>query len=490
VLSLVSNELANATPASDSLPTTGQPGNPSANPISDFPSNLRRYFDTQADDDGVRYIRNDPPDDLFRPLDSFGNGLTNTAPGSKEVMNPYIGSSVSQLPKNANTIAVVLGDLRGLTRLNSGAENMVPIPLPLPQRSTESVWRGEGRNAIDQTIRRLNDESGPTSNAEVQIFRRFMHPLTKRFEFLPLTISSEIRLDSAAQRIYSTLLPEKYVGQLLPSVVDETPTNVLSPTNVDKAALRLQRLVVTSALIWGAMKDARLENGSKFLSHFLAGSGDPIKISPRDMQSVISDFLPGIKTLMYPGTDPIEYRLRNSFPSLSVQGVVGDAIRREIASGRTSGSVSVVSDDVVNSTGARYALALGDAHFQTAYSGNWSLNKHGLVSFRGDRQWMVADRYNWGVADFNGLDTSSVIQMPNAFVSSLPQAYRDAFVVRSGDGNRGTDQGFDPSKYHVSNALWGYLQMLKGGAQPFWSVGVTKPERIDVTWDIQKSSSP
>jgi hypothetical protein len=55
-------------------------------------------------------------------------------------------------------------------------------------------------------------------------------------------------------------------------------------------------------------------------------------------------------------------------------------------------------------------------------------------------------------------------------VQALPQSYKDAFCREDHTGD-----------LQLHDAMFAHLQMLEGGAQPFWTFGLSTPQEVDVT---------
>jgi hypothetical protein len=70
-------------------------------------------------------------------------------------------------------------------------------------------------------------------------------------------------------------------------------------------------------------------------------------------------------------------------------------------------------------------------------------------------------------------------------VKLLPGSYQTAFKAHSE-----SRQPEIIDRVAVSDGLFGHLQMLEGGAQPFWTFGLGPPVAIDERWAPAARATP
>jgi hypothetical protein len=386
------------------------------------------------------------------------------------VMNPYEGSAHSLLPRHSDGEVVVIGNLRDFDAKRQGS-NVTSLFVPAPDKGTVRLWLGQGKQYLDSALK--NVVGVPEGiNGNVKIYWRFFDPITTSYKYLKVDPKKTPQQSPRDQAIFQQQLPKSFVEQALPALVDEVPSNVLPANFFDRTALATSRAALAAA---PSLLTSEQRPAAKWLNHFLMGSGKPIIIAPRN---VIDTVPVAFRNEISAGgriatdADP-EVDLRPLKADVALAG----EIERQIAEGRTSGQVSALSADVVGQANSKYFLAVGSAHFRTAYEGNWALSANGKVSFSGERRWVIQDRYNWTSGEFSGRPFDAVpMAVPQAFVKTLPQAYQAAFAGESGAGLQ-----------EISDGLWGRFQMLQGGGKPFWTFGVSEPEGVTAEWDAPRN---
>ena len=116
-------------------------------------------------------------------------------------------------------------------------------------------------------------------------------------------------------------------------------------------------------------------------------------------------------------------------------------------------------------------------HFSAVFKGKWTTNSSdGSMQFQGERRIVMQDRYNWEAPEFNGVGGTAEAPIPAAVVKLLPASHQSAF--NSGRVN-------EKPMGRIADSLLAHLQMVKGGAQPFWTVGVGSPTAVDYTVNAQ-----
>jgi hypothetical protein len=315
----------------------------------------------------------------------------------------------------------------------------------------------------------------------LHVYRTFEHPISKEKLLVETTLEQPHGIGRANTQALERLLEDAGLNVPAPviALVDETPVNVLPATFDDQVALfelRAATLVARQASLvptndsFRHMELGSLATSSEWLHHYLAGSGQPKLMSAHQVSEALQGNVPGdglVDSLNTFGELSLARR------GLSVEDAVGAHISAQRAEGATRGEVQGITQDKVFTAGFSdgWYHAIGSAHVFGVYKGKWQDNGDGLVQFTGERQWLVQDRYNWAAPDFNGCSFTGVVPpLPKQLQRALPQSYKDAFGSESHTGD-----------LDLHDAMFAHLQMLEGGAKPFWTFGLSTPQSVDVT---------
>jgi hypothetical protein len=416
-------------------------------------------------------------------------------------MHPYAGRALSSVPAHAEGSRAVVGRLQKV-EFDGPQHDAVFLHTSQGQRSTHQMWQGEGKSVINARLD--NDDS---ISAPAHLYRTFVHPLTEQCMVLAVDLT---RTPAAAQRDKAALNdllqradldPAALAGEppagetprsnVLP-LIDETPTNVLPQRFADAHALLVLKAASAGGRMLGITGAAALPaasqratahsigQASEWMQHFLQGSGEPKIISAKQVAQAVPASTLRDPSDLFSVYEPTE-------TGLEARGALAAKIAAQVNAGATEGAVEGLSrDKVVVTTGGWYN-ALGSAHVSAVYKGRWSIDAgDGSVRFQGERRWLVQDRYNWEVPEFNGkITTTPASGVPSAVVKLLPGSYQTAFKAYSE-----SRQPEIIDRVAVSDGLFGHLQMLEGGAQPFWTFGLGAPVAIDERWAPAARATP
>jgi hypothetical protein len=389
-------------------------------------------------------------------------------------MNPYSGRALKRVPRHDDGLAVVFGDTAGL-RVDRGAA-FETLELAITDRGTHALWPGNGN--LDQPLQAL--QSAQPEQA-LHVYRAFEQPISKEKLLVETALQQPHSIGSVNKKALDRLLHAAGFDVPTPAIalVDETPVNVLPATLDDRMALfelRAATLIGQQAS-WMTTDDSfrrtqlgSLATSSEWLHHYLAGSGQPKLMTAQQVREALLATVPG-KGLVDSLNTPGELSLARK--GLSVEDAIGAQISAQRAEGATRGDVQGITQDNTFTAGFNngWYHTIGSAHVFGVYKGKWQDSGDGLVQFTGERHWLVQDRYNWAAPDFNGRSATGVVPtLPRQLLHVLPQSYKDAF------GSEGHTGGLQ-----LHDAMFAHLQMLEGGAQPFWTFGLSEPQKMDVT---------
>ncbi len=209
---------------------------------------------------------------------------------------------------------------------------------------------------------------------------------------------------------------------------------------------------------------------AEWLGHFLRGTGTPKIMSAQQVDQATKNV-----------------RLQDLTCSEGAAQALGAQIDAMKAKNQSQGHVEGLTKQIprhASRTGG-WGNALGGAHFSAVFKGNWTTDpSDGSMRFKGERRFVVQDRYNWEAPEFNGSHITPEAPIPGFVVKALPRRYQSAFNPLPGGKLVG----------EIDDASLAHLQMIKGGAQRFWTVGVGSPTAVDFTvnaqgeWSVTKAA--
>jgi hypothetical protein len=385
-------------------------------------------------------------------------------------MHPYTGTPRSAVPERKDGSTVVVGRLQGL-QYEGSTERVVPVHTAQSMRSTPELWQGNGRAAIDMAAAHTE---GPA-----HVYRTFDHPLTKERMVLAVDLDKSPVAGQRDQAAMDRLRQQAGLSSPLPvkPLIDETPSNVLPQTRDDVHALTLMKGASTLAqgvgLVGGNPPEPlqRFDPGTpvmprnevknygvpaEWLRHFLEGSGTPKTMSETQVETAL--------------------KRTGASDRHDIRSALQPQIEELLRQGTTEGKVEGATKDIPMPMSAAdgWYNALGSAHVSAVYKGDWKVDgSDGSVRFQGEQRWLVQDRYNWESAEFNGSSgTKTAPGIPAALVRLMPPSYQEAFGSGGSQGRPGM----------IEDAMFGHFQMLQGGAQPFWTFGLSAPTAVDLHW--------
>jgi hypothetical protein len=417
-------------------------------------------------------------------------------------MHPYSGAALGSVPAHADGSTAIVGPLMNL-QLDGSSDSVTLLHASQEQRSTPALWQGGGRSVIESRI------AGDTAiNDPVHIYRTFYHPLTKQRMVLAMDLNRTPTVGLRDQAAMDSLMKQNGLTETtLPvkNLIDETPSNVLPQTSADAQALLILRAASGGGQLMGAARftplpasleqsiDSRLAsvgnaadpdrafeqhpieslrdgapgiaNASGWMQHFLQGSGTPKIMNTGQVAQAVPAWVGDMSNPLTPA--------RQRSAKLDPQSVLALKIEAQLENGATQGHVEGYSPDKVYPMEGGWFNALGSAHLTAVYKGDWSVDANdGSVRFQGERRWLIQDRYNWATPEFNGSSkTATADGVPAVIVSLLPDSYQEAFKPE-----------FPGWHQEITDGMFGHLQMLQGGAQPFWTFGLGAPEAVDERW--------
>jgi hypothetical protein len=406
-------------------------------------------------------------------------------------MHPYVGVALTTIPDHAQGRTAVVGEPTSA----QGPSNRSPDVQLAGHTSTPALWKGGA-------LGRANNASGP---APQHLYRTFVNPLTGKRVALKVDLGRPHVMGQQDQSAMNKATKQAGLSITIPlrHLIDETPSNVLPRTPGDtetllllRAATRLGKLAggVARAIspnplprwqsefpddtVGGRLKNVgspaqnkvrqahaeglALGSPSEWLGHFLKGTGTPkIMTAAQVDRAMLGDCLPEL------------------FEPAAASEALGAQMKAMKANNQSRGNVEgFTQKDVVRFTSTAHGWhnTVGSAHFIAAFKGKWTTNSSdGSMRFTGERRIVLQDRYNWEAPEFNGADTAPHAPIPAAVVRSLPASHQSAFNPVPGN----------KKFYGVTDGLLAHLQMVKGGAQPFWTVGVGSPTPVDYTVNAQ-----
>jgi hypothetical protein len=401
------------------------------------------------------------------------------------VLHPYKGVAVPSFDGQFSGSALIVDTIQG-TKLSTTAPDDFTIKkfaLTGMQRSTASIWQpdGLGHRQIDWR-QRSNQDVLPQP---ITTYRSFENALTGKRMFLEVDIDRQHQIGKRDQAAldklfsdagYQTLTLDGKPAFPVKPLTEETPSNILPATWDDKQALEGLKLVtlpgkIDTALSMVQPAPQKTLAGAAWLNHFLEGTGEPKIIPEHQVNAALPPELKDNK-------DTALFNLR-----LDESSVVFNPIISQINQGKTAGNVEVASPDHTWSADNSFYKSIGNAHFSAIYKGDWSLDSTtGQINFSGERRWLVQDRYNWQAKEFNGKNSVPFIRLhpsvTKAMNSVTPESYQNAFNSQKNDLSSNSSQ----HPRFEDHAMLGHLQMVQGGAQPFWTFGLGQPEQIQSSW--------
>jgi hypothetical protein len=385
-------------------------------------------------------------------------------------LNPYLGHAFEFLPRHGDEPTHVFGP----TEAFDVPARAQTLPTTVWGRQTNDIWLGDANTAMRQ---QLGDDV-----SQANLYRAFMHPTRGEVRYLKTQLDQPYTFSPQYQRDVQQLLGDAGVRNVDPPLlrlVDETPTNVIPMRAEDHYALNLLRTASAAAVLG---QDVPLGNesaratlhyaapASEWMNQFLMGSGATKRMDPAQ----VAEALPEIFDRVDEATRPELYAFREEALAnlgLSPSHGLDEAIAAQRAQGQTQGSVEGITQDHVFRANGRWANAIGSAHVFAVYQGNWRDTDNGQIAFDGERRWLVQDRYNWASPDFNGNPQAlAAPAFPHQLTALLPPSYK-------------RELSEDFGSFHVvTDAAFGHLQMLQGGAQPFWTLGLSEAEPVQSQW--------
>jgi hypothetical protein len=403
--------------------------------------------------------------------------------GAIHGLNPYFGSALKHVPMHPDGPSYVFG------KFDNAAIDVAPrhvrVDIPdVAHRETNAIWRGAGRERLDAVMQVVQTEIGGTTD---HVYRAFLHPLTNDTRYLRTEAEQPYPVSSAYQHGLHQLIGKAGFGEVMPPTLalrDETPVSVLPATKDDHHALAVLR----AASAVGAYRSnvpllaehlrqdwQRSAPASQWMHHFAMGSG---RIKEMNAEQVVEALPWPLKPLPAAAPDYVSEQTEVELATLGLapSNALDAQIAAQRALGQTEGVVQGITGDHVFYAEASWANAIGSAHAFALYKGRWQEAGDGTVAFEGDRHWLVQDRYNWEAPDFNGEGrTAAAVGLPDEVVSFLPSSYQKSFDTRPvGHVQFGTPV--------MSDALFAHLQMVQGGAQPFWTIGLSDAKPVRSQW--------
>ena len=406
-------------------------------------------------------------------------------------MHPYVGAALKKIPDHAQGRTAVVGE--PTTDQGRGSRSQ-DVQLH-GQTSTPALWKG---GALD----RANNAPGP---APQHVYRTFVNPLTGKRMALKVDLGRPHVMGQQDQSAMNKATKQAGLSVTIPlrPLIDETPSNVLPRTRGDTKTLEVLRAATRLGKLAGGVARAaspdplprwraefpddtvggRLKNmaspaqnkvqslheqgllkgyPAEWLGHFLKGSGTPKVMTAAQVdKALVGVFIPEFVV-----------------PEAANQAL-GAQMKAMKANNQSQGSIEGFTADVSRqaSPATGWDNTVGSAHFSAVFRGKWTTNSSdGSMRFQGERRIVMQDRYNWEAPEFNGVGVTAEAPIPAAVVKLLPASHQTAF--NSGRVN-------EKPMGRIADSLLAHLQMVKGGAQPFWTVGVGSPKAVDYTVNAQ-----
>jgi hypothetical protein len=379
-------------------------------------------------------------------------------------MHPYEGAALTEIPHHAEGTTVVIGSWPKALDAVHG-QRVVHMNQIV---GTTGLWPNQGPLLV-----------GAAAAFPHHVYRTFTHPLTGQRMAIKTNVDAVQAMGQRDQNALNKLTKKAGLSEEIPvkALVDETPSNLLPRTPADTTALGILKLGASSARALGIAQPKRnLAMPGEWLGHFLAGSGEPKIMSQRQVASMVEGIPQG-------GRNQIDAQASSSLQA---------AVATQMANGLTTGKLEMVTPDIVWSAPEKegWRNVLGSFHVSVSYQGSWKLGTDGNVYFKGDKRLLVQDRYNWEAVEFNGHVHTNVIpgltEVPATALKILPDRYLKAFSV----GANGTLTRQGPTARSsgefgggIKDAMLAQLQMVQGGAQPFWTFGLSPRSRIELNWN-------
>lgn len=378
-------------------------------------------------------------------------------------MHPYEGAALTEIPHHAEGTTVVVGSWPKALDAVHG-QRVVHMNQIV---GTTGLWPNQGPLLV-----------GAAAAFPLHVYRTFTHPLTGQRMAIKTNVDAVQAMGQRDQAAMDKLTQKAGLSQAIPvrPLIDETPSNLLPKTLDDRAALAMLRTAVAGVQGVGTVApQSKLARPGEWLSHFLAGSGEPKVMSQKQVASMMEALPEG-------ATSRLE---ENTSQSLRAE------IATQTAKGLTQGSIEIVTPDIVIQASGKdgWVNVVGSFHASVSCRGQWALGADGGVYYKGENRVLVQDRYNWEAPEFNGFRATSSIPgleaVPATLKKVLPDSYLKAFaqgaeptVTRKGPDARTSGQ-FGVA---LKDAMLAHLQMLQGGAQPFWTFGLGPVTRSEVNW--------
>lgn len=381
-------------------------------------------------------------------------------------MHPYEGTTLTKIPDHKKGTTVIVGEwpfgphateTKAVVRTGAGTPND-------PLIGTFHLWTDANALPVGAGAQ----QSGP-----LHVYRTFTQPLTGQRMAIKTNLNKLHAMGQRDQAVLDKLTQKAGLTASIPMkpLVDETPTHVLAPSKDDVAALSIMRLAAAGARGIGKVHTLTdLAVPGEWLGHFLAGSGTPKVMTEKQVEFMLDHM-----------------SVREWSDAHEELQTLQPVIAKLMAKGATKGKLECTASDTVKSatTEGGWYLALGSFHMSTAFKGTWEVGANGGVEFKGEKRYLVQDRYNWEAKEFNGQEsTQPIARLPQVLVRSLPKSYLKAFLVPGNDtAHRGAVLvGKSDHPAQINDALFAQLQMVRGGAQPFWTFGLSAATAVKVTW--------
>ena len=402
-------------------------------------------------------------------------------------MHPYEGAALAAIPHHADGTTVVIGKWADKPLGGGSGPRVVHLDR---LNSTQELWAG-----ADALI------AGSEAKPPFHVYRTFEHPLTGERMAIKTNLVAVHAIGQRDQTAMDKLTKKAGLSESIPvrPLVDESPSNLLPRSHADRGASALLRTAAWALRGAGVVPNNKLGLPSEWLSHFLAGSGTPKVMSQKQVAA------------MFDNLSEIDALKLNAHASKSLHAEIASQRAKGLLTGKLEINTSSTSDLIFRATEkGGWGNVLGSFHAAVSYKGSWKVGVDGNVYFKGDQRFLVQDRYNWEAKEFNGSTGTAPIpglsSLPGVAFLLLPNRYLKAFsygpdgalvrkspqATESTEVKKGgaTDFLMRPDARQsaefggrLTDGMLAQLQMVQGGAQPFWTFGLSPSKRVELSWN-------
>lgn len=424
-------------------------------------------------------------------------------------LHPYVGNAMSKIPVHKTGTTVIIGAYTP-DMLKPGSNRVAHIDNNF--MGTGEVWNTNWRDRVPEGA------GGP-----LHIYRTFEDPMTGKRMVMKVDPDKPHTPNIQDKNMLDVLLKIAGVDINVPlaKIVDEVPSNTMhnnpplwvTHSSMGKVALVGAKLAdarkaanIDGMRTW-TMQEQLARTGldvveksfgvtsskentlpAQWMLHYFKGSGKP-KVLDQDQMEILQK----------------AYYLHH--PDYITLGKALNAkIRQERDAGRTSGHMEIYlehdisGESVLAPEEAGLYNTLGGYHPGTVYKIDWTLTSDNVVKATGNKTFIAQDRYNWEVSEFNkNTKTKTIPKIPSIVLKAiLPDSVLNKFGAAEFGASSVPDIRLNTVKSQifldvpykdnfvgVTDAMLGRLQMGKGGAQAFTTMGITEvPIKVDSYWDV------